>query len=50
MPHPEDVKQMEVAELVLQQLEKDGFPREDLPGPGDLIDAIEKVGYTLALS
>jgi hypothetical protein len=34
-------------EEVINQLERDGFDRADLPGPGDLHDAIWTAGLEL---
>jgi hypothetical protein len=34
-------------ELVLEKLEDAGFDRDDLPGPGDLHDAIWEAGFEL---
>jgi hypothetical protein len=42
------MNQLEAAELVIEMLEKSGFDRADLPGPGDLSDAIDEAGYILA--
>lgn len=42
----EPIDQMDASQDVLAELRKD-FPPEDLPGPGDLKDAIEAAGYEL---
>jgi hypothetical protein len=38
---------LEKCERILQELERAGFEREALPGPGDLADAIRDAGYVL---
>ncbi len=48
MPLREVEDPMEACEKVINTLESFGLDRADLPGPGDLKDAIENSGYTLA--
>ena len=41
------MEKMEKAELILEALVNQGFTRDELPGPGDLADAIEEAGFEL---
>jgi hypothetical protein len=40
-------QEADAVELIIEKLVEYGFDRADLPGPGDLLDAIHTLGFRI---